>query len=318
MNSNADRIMDSNPRVSVVVSILNAEQFLAETIESVFAQSLTSWELLLVDDGSDDASTIIARGDLEKSPQKVRYFEHYKHRRRGQGASRNLAITNARGEFIATLDHDDVWLPNKLEHQVAILDLHPEVALVYGATQYWHSWAGVVTDAEPDYVEMPGVPPNRVYEPPVLLKLALSEQIVPPIPTDVMFRKESICNLGGFEESFIGLLSMYEDQAFLVKVFADLPVYVSDEWWDRYRIHPDQQCARVIRSGRKSDTEYFFLNWVSEYLSSRGALDAEIKAIVLRRMWPHHHPLLCRLMQVGPALAGKVKRIGNSLLQRRA
>jgi glycosyltransferase involved in cell wall biosynthesis len=298
--------MDGEVGVSVVVSILNAERFLAETVESVFAQTFKNWELLLIDDGSADASPAIARGYTAKYPQIVRYLEHYRHRRRGQGASRNLGIRNATGEYIATLDHDDVWLPNKLERQVAILDLHPEAAMVYGATQYWHSGASV---GEADYVQLPGVPANRMYQPPDLLKLTLSEQIIPPIPTDLMFRKESICNLGGFEESFIGSLSMYEDQAFLVKVYAALPVFVSDECWDRYRIHPDQHCAEVIRSGKKPDTEHFFLSWVSEYLECQGALDAEIRSIIRRRMWPYRHPLLNRLKRVGDVVGKRVKRV---------
>lgn len=234
-------------RVSVIISVFNSERFLAETVQSVFAQSFPDWELLLVDDGSADGSTAMAQGYAAKHPQKVRYLEHYKHSRRGQGASRNLGIKNAVGEYIATLDHDDVWLPHKLERQVAILDAHPAAAMVFGATQYWHSWAPGSSDT--DYVQSPGIAANRMYDPPSLLKPTLSEQIVPPIPTDFMLRKEPICNLGGFEESFIGALSMYEDQAFLIKVYAALPVFVSDECWDRYRIHPDQQCARVIRSG---------------------------------------------------------------------
>jgi glycosyltransferase involved in cell wall biosynthesis len=301
--------MDGKTQVSVVVSFLNAERFLAEAIESVFSQTFKSWELLLVDDGSTDNSTKIARGYAAKYPQTVRYLEHYRHRRRGQGASRNLGIRNATGEYIATLDHDDVWLPNKLERQVAILDSHPEAAMVYGATQYWRSWAGDASGLEADYVQLPGVPTNRIYEPPDLLKLTLSEQIIPPIPTDVMFRKESICNLGGFEESFIGALSMFEDQAFLVKVYTSLPVFVSGECWDRYRIHPNQHCARVIRSGKKPDTEYFFLSWVSEYLEFQGPLDAEIKSIVSRRMWPHNHRFLERLKRFSERMAAKAKRV---------
>jgi glycosyltransferase involved in cell wall biosynthesis len=309
--------MDNNPRVTVVVSFLNAERFLEEAIESVLAQTFKGWELLLVDDGSVDSSTSIARGYSARYPQTIHHLEHYGHRNRGLPASRNVGIRNATGEYIALLDADDVWLPNKLERQVAILDSQPGASLVYGATQYWHSWAGQAIDAEPDLVQMPGVPANRIYEPPELLKLALSGQALSPCPSDLMFRKESICNLGCFEESFIGLFSMYEDRALLVKVYADLAVYVSDECWDRYRIHPDQLCAKVIRAGRKSEAEHFFLNWVPEYLSSRGVLDADIKAVLRRALWPYDHPLLTRLTQVGPNVARRIKGIGTSLLHRR-
>jgi glycosyltransferase involved in cell wall biosynthesis len=298
--------MNGEPRVSVVISMLNAERFLVEAIESVFAQTFKNWELLLVDDGSMDGSSKIAQGYAEKHPDIVRCLEHSGHRNRGLPASRNVGIRNAAGEYIAPLDADDVWLPNKLESQVAILDSHPETALVYGTTLYWHSWAD---GAEPDSLALPGIPSDRIYDPPELLRLTLSNQAVSPCPSDLMFRKASICNLGGFEESFIGIFSMYEDQSFLVKVYADLPVYVSSECWDRYRIHPDQLCATVIRGGRKSQAEYFFLSWALEYLSRCGQLDAEIKSIMSRRMWPHNHRFLERLKRFRERMAAKAKRV---------
>jgi len=298
--------MGGKTRVSVIVGVLNAERFLAETIESVLAQTYKDWELLLVDDGSTDASQEIARAYAARYSGTIRCLGH-QGRRRGQGATRNLGIRNSVGEFIGILDHDDVWLPNKLERQVAILDAHPAAAVVFGESLFWHSWKGGHSD--PDELQESGVPPNRVYEPPELLKLTLSEKIPPPLPTDLLFRKERICSLGGFEESFIGTMSMYEDQAFLVKIYASLSVFVSDECWDLYRIHPDQLCAKVYRAGQQDDAELFFLSWASEYLDFQGMLDAEIEAILHRRMWPHRHPVIAGLKRFGPQIAERAHRV---------
>src|SRR5918999_1055965 len=113
--------MSSKPLVSVIMIFLNAEKFIEEAIESVFAQTYDSWELLLVDDGSTDDSTDIALRYAQQNPERVRYLEHDSHLNRGMSASRNLGITHAIGEYIAFLDADDVWLPHKLEQQVAIL-----------------------------------------------------------------------------------------------------------------------------------------------------------------------------------------------------
>ena len=74
------------PRVSSIISFLNEERFLQEAIESVFDQSFGDWELLLVDDGSIDGSTGIARRYAEMNPEKVRYLEHEGHRNRGTSA----------------------------------------------------------------------------------------------------------------------------------------------------------------------------------------------------------------------------------------
>src|SRR5215208_3477198 len=117
------------PRVSVITIFFNAEEFFAEAIESVLAQSYSDWELLLVDDGSTDRSTEIAQSYASLYPQRVRYLELAGHQNRGMSASRNLGISSARGALIAFLDADDIWLPYKLDEQVAILSSQPEAAM---------------------------------------------------------------------------------------------------------------------------------------------------------------------------------------------
>src|SRR5215207_11709928 len=110
--------MTSKLLVSSVMIFLNAEKFIEEAIESVFAQTYDNSELLLVDDGSTDDSTQIALRYAERDPEKVRYLEHPGHRNRGMSASRNLGVSHAEGEYVAFLDADDVWLPYKLQRQV--------------------------------------------------------------------------------------------------------------------------------------------------------------------------------------------------------
>ena len=298
--------MDSKIKVSVVLSFLNAERFLEETVEGVFAQTFRNWELLLVDDGSTDRSTTLAREYAEKHPGVVRYLEHHMHCNRGLPASRNVGIKHARGEYVALLDADDLWMPNKLERQVAILDTHAEAALVYGTWLQWFSWAD---EKQADLPVLPGIPSDRIYAPPELLGLTLSNKAASPCPSDMMFRKARINNLGGFEESFLGTFAMFEDQAFLIKVYAELPVYVSSECWDHYRVHPDQLCATVIRAGRKQEAEYFFLSFAQEYLSRRGQLDPELRTIFKRRMWPHRHPFMERLKHFPEHMTSRVMRL---------
>ena len=110
--------MNNIHQVSVITIFLNAEKFIHEAIESVFAQ----W---LVDDGSTDASAEIARRFANQQSRKVRYLEHVGHKNRGMSASRNLGIRNANGRYSAFLDADDVWLPEKLERQVPIFESQP-------------------------------------------------------------------------------------------------------------------------------------------------------------------------------------------------
>ena len=87
--------MTAAPVVSVITNFLNEERFITEAVESVISQTYESWELLLVDDGSDDASSEIARRYASRRPNKIRYFEHAGHVNLGSSAARNLQNIDA-------------------------------------------------------------------------------------------------------------------------------------------------------------------------------------------------------------------------------
>jgi glycosyltransferase involved in cell wall biosynthesis len=108
--------------VSVIVAVYNGERFLAEALDSVFAQDYRPMEVIIVDDGSTDRTAEIARS----FPQ-ARYFFQ---RNQGLSAARNAGIAAARGDLIALLDADDVMLPNKLTVQAQYLREHPDVGCV--------------------------------------------------------------------------------------------------------------------------------------------------------------------------------------------
>lgn len=115
------------PRVSVLIPCYNAGRYLAAALDSVLAQTYQDFEIIVVDDGSEDDSAAVAA----RYPQ-VRYFYNA---HSGISVTRNLAISKARGEIIVFLDADDLWVPEKLEKQVAYLDSHPECQLVYTLVQ---------------------------------------------------------------------------------------------------------------------------------------------------------------------------------------
>lgn len=112
--------------VSVVIPLYRSQQFIEETLRSVLAQTHQNFEVLVVDDGSPDESARIceALGD-----ERIQVFRQ---ENRGSCRSRNFAISRARGAFVAFLDHDDLWRPEKLERHLAHLDRSPEVGVSYG------------------------------------------------------------------------------------------------------------------------------------------------------------------------------------------
>ena len=250
--------------VSVVVNFLNAERFLEEAIASVHAQTYRTWELLLVDDGSTDASTEIARRHAERDAERVRYLEHPGHENKGASAARNLGIAEARGELLAFLDADDVWLPSRLERGVELLRRHPAADMVYGESEYWRSWDGSACDA--DRVQPHGFRADRVVPAPELVVRYLTHSAALPCPTSMMLRTRSARESGGFIESFKG---MNDDQAFLARFCLFHDVYVAHECWDRYRQHDASLCATAARHGEVTEARQVYLAWLHDFLAQQ-------------------------------------------------
>jgi glycosyltransferase involved in cell wall biosynthesis len=111
--------------ISVVIAVFNGEDFLADAIRSVLAQRDVSLELIVVDDGSTDGSATIATGFEDRRVTVLRQNN------RGVSSARNAGIAVARGDFIAFLDADDVWRPEKLRRQMALFERRPQLGLVY-------------------------------------------------------------------------------------------------------------------------------------------------------------------------------------------
>ena len=292
--------MSSKPLVSVIVIFFNAEDFIQEAIESVFAQTYEHWELLLVDDGSTDKSRSIAERCAEQYPDKVRCLEHEGHQNRGMSASRNLGIDNAKGQYVAFLDGDDVWLPPKLERQVSLLSAQPDVGMIYGATQWWYSWTGKAEDRERDFVHPLGVVPDTLIEPPGLLVQFLRNEGISPCIGSVLVRRELLEHTGGFEKNFRGL---HEDQAFCAKICLETPVFASSECWHPYRQHPGSASAVAYRTNQHRPARLFFLHWLESYLSKHGIEDTEVWRTLEKELWQCQHPFLYRMKERTQQLA---------------
>ncbi|MDX2042634.1 MAG: glycosyltransferase [Acidobacteriota bacterium] len=112
------------PKVSVIIPAYNSAQFIAEAIQSVLAQSYDNREIIIVDDGSTDATLDVLRGFGEQIKLLTKTNG-------GPASARNLAIRHASGKYIAFLDADDLWMPEKLAEQVAFLESQPEVGMTF-------------------------------------------------------------------------------------------------------------------------------------------------------------------------------------------
>lgn len=184
--------MNVGAAISVILPTFNRSAYIRESVESVLAQSVSPLEVLVVDDGStDDTATVV---QSIKGP--VRYFRQ---KNQGSAASRNLGLQQARGEFIAFQDSDDIWTPGKLQMQCEFFSQHPDIDFVFGLMSNFE---------KPEDPYRPAIWDNACYEylrqigapiPDMAARL-LAYSFV-PTPT-VMCRRTAIERVGGFDEHF--------------------------------------------------------------------------------------------------------------------
>jgi glycosyltransferase involved in cell wall biosynthesis len=260
--------------VSIIMPFLDPDvRFFQEAIESVLVQSHPDWELILVDDGSGEAAREVAARMAKDHADRLTVLHHPGYTNHGASASRNLGIRHAAGAFIAFLDADDIWLPHKLEEQLAVLDKNPEAAMLLGNTLYWYSWTGRAEDQGRDFLPKMGVTKTRSIEPPRCLVLSLTRRLKVPCTCSVLIRRPAVEAVGGFEESF---RTLYEDQVFYAKLWLKYPILAMPDYWDLYRQHPGSMCAKITGPQDQGIARQAYLDWLADHLHKEGCHDAAV------------------------------------------
>lgn len=118
------------PKVTVAMPVYNDAAYVREAIDSILAQTLRDFELLIIDDGSTDATPDIIATYCDKRIRVIRFEQN-----KGRPFARNAALDAAQGKYFAWMDGDDISLPNRLEQQIAFLDSHPQIAVCSCAMQ---------------------------------------------------------------------------------------------------------------------------------------------------------------------------------------
>jgi glycosyltransferase involved in cell wall biosynthesis len=214
------------PRISAIIPVRDRAGLVGRAIDSVLRQTHPSFELIVVDDGSHDATPAVLSSygarlhALRLAPS-------------GRSAARNAGIERARGEWIAFLDSDDAWLPDKLVRQAAYHEAHPEVAMSAHGLELVH----------PDGHSEPS--PPRTSEASLRESfLALADHFS-FVPSAVMVRSEVAREVGGFDSAFDGT----EDLDFALKVARRHPVGVFESCLTRYHLHDGQTGRRRLAGG---------------------------------------------------------------------
>jgi glycosyltransferase involved in cell wall biosynthesis len=248
---------DHQPLISVIMNCYNSARYLREAIESVLAQTYSHWEIVFWDNQSTDESASIFKS---YSDPRLRYCFAPEHTKLGE--ARNLAVMQAKGEWIGFLDCDDLWLPDKLEKQVAIiLNENESLGMVYGQMlvlgedfDVSSKWLGRMSNYSKKTL-LKTLPEGRVFE-----KL-LTLNFIPMLTAIV--KRELYFEVGGLSEHF----EMSEDYELFVKISAIREVRAVQDIIALYRIHQSNTSTLNLEKGFRECLEI-----VSRYLPNPSAI----------------------------------------------
>ena len=213
-----------NPKVSINLCCYNSEKYLKETLDSIVNQTYKDWELVIINDGSTDSTEAIVKEYIEKGYPIVYHYQ----KNHGLGYSRNEALKRSSGEFIAFIDHDDMWLPYKLEKQVEILKGDNDVDFVY--SNYY-----CLKDGKQKVCFKRFNPEGNVF------KKFLRQY--PVALLTVMLNKSAIDRLGSLFDTNLKLSEEYE---LFMRILYHARVRYIHEPLAIYRLHPQMGSLKYI------------------------------------------------------------------------
>lgn len=219
--------MSTVPRVSVVIPAFNAAAFIERTLESVRAQRYLDYEIVVVDDGSSDGTADRVERFLDRHGLPGRCLRQAN---RGIAGARNAGMRAAGGDYIALLDHDDLWYPDKLAVVMAEFDRHPEADLIC------HN-ENITRDGRLVRVSRNGPLVPRMYERLLFVGNALS-------PSAATFKRTVALSIGGFRED--PRFDTAEDYDFWLRMSRAGTLHFLDEVLGEYQVVERAASRRIV------------------------------------------------------------------------
>ena len=269
-------ITNDHSLVSVVVPLYNGAKYIESTLMSILSQSYNNYEILVVDDGSTDDGPARVSRLLEQFPGRILLFTHPDRGNHWIAASRNLAIQNAHGTYVAFVDQDDLWLPEKLERQVEALQRFPEAAFVYAKAAFIDQQGSEKLVSGLHLTEGRGVSgkPQNVFG-----KL-IKENFIPTLT--VLAKKSCLERVGLLDE---GPRYEYEDWLLLSKLAFFYKVIFIPEVLSKYRVHNSNYSSYLFDTGLFYHAEEHYTVTLFSFLNQQGIPHNQVRKLLHRRIW---------------------------------
>jgi glycosyltransferase involved in cell wall biosynthesis len=248
------------PRVSILLTCYNHVGYLPACVEAVFAQTFTDFEVIAIDDGSKDGT----REWLEACGKPLRLI--FNETNLGTYATLNVGLAAAQGEFVAVLNDDDLWAPEKLERQLALFDSHPKIGLVH-TDGHFIDGEGKRMEGSPLGFEFP-----RTETGDVLLSLLYANKI---IASAALVRRECFEKLGGFNEAYFGS----GDWEMWLRVAEAYEIGFVPEPLTFYRVHGENASHKLDRIWRDDEMLRLWIKDRASQYAARGYGDDLRKAL---------------------------------------
>lgn len=261
-----------NPTVSVIVPLFNGDRYIEDCLKSVLAQTYTDYEVLVVDDGSTDDGPRRVQALADAYPERIRLFRHLNYSNQGIAATRNLGIRNARGAFVAFLDQDDLWLPDKLAQQIKYFEQNPEIGLVYGRISFVDlTGKPLKVDGYASAGKGTTGTPRRIF------RSLVKENYIPSIT--VIVRSKCLCDIGLFDE---GVRYDFEDWLVWSKLAYFYKFFFLPQVLAKRRVHGANYSVERFKSGLYLHAETHYVIALFSYLLERTDVNRQEVQKVLR------------------------------------
>ncbi len=257
------------PKISVIIPVYNGEKTIQKTIESVLEQTFKDFEILVVNDGSTDATLAIISQFIDPRIQVFSYSNS------GAPKSRNRGFEQSSGEYIAFLDADDLWVNDKLELQLQALENNPDAAVAYSWTDYLDESGKLFQTGTHQTFN------GDVY--PQLLITNFLENGSNPL-----IRRDALANIGGFDETLLG----GQDLDLYIRLAARYQFVAVPKVQVLYRLSGNSMSAQVVRQEQQC------LAVIEKAFSQAPASLQHLKKQSLAKLYKY---LLCRAVQGYPS-----------------